>query len=78
MNSKFSALVHKALIDLIWPQIACSSIIATFLLQKPVALNFFSLSKYFVDVVTFKPAASFNWEAYFPSSSRGVLSIPIY
>lgn len=78
MNSKFSALAHKALNDFIWPQTASSSIITTTLLQKPVTLNFFSLSKYFVDVGTFKPAAPFNWEAYFPSSSREVLSIPVY
>lgn len=78
MNSKFSALAHKALNDFIWPQTASFSIITTTLLQKPVTLNFFSLSKYFVDVGTFKPAAPFNWEAYFPSSSREVLSIPVY
>lgn len=38
-----------------WPQTTSSSIIATILLQKPVTLNFFSLSKYFVDIGTFNP-----------------------
>lgn len=77
MNSKFSALEHKAHNDFIWSQTASSSIITIILLQKPVTLNFFSLSKYFVDIGSFKPAALYKWEVYFPLSSREVLSIPV-